>query len=487
MKSQDTGNPRPWTVQLPNVDEVMLQQRRKQPVFVLCTLVLTIIFSTLFYRASRETTGYEPAYLEHEDAEFQDVAYSLDTGLNIYNDQPSQAKSYTQDGGDVKSEGSVKTDSNTEEDPLEYREVFSATTWDRKYVPVFYQGANVINPSILPHPTDYFLWILVSQRKPKGVEEPVAEQIGCVATFLDGALFCTTGYTPLPVQSPMNGSCTGDYADLNSYSGPRNARVFYGPDAPYIMYSSLSQHGCIGVWIQDARTLIGPLFFQSVAGPQLYFNPTEIQTPYARKPVEENFFLFWDMEGRAYVHHALFPQRIFAQLQSDGSVGEDLGLRTTMSDQMCFAKYLPAIGSPEAVQQATSSLSVTLCKRDDPACAPNDSNTFIMHLFNVESMSAERTNYEPYAVLFQRSAPFTVHAISQKPLWVHGRKVLDAADLSNVKTEAIYITSMTWKLHTQKYHGYIDDLLFLGFGIEESHPGALDITAGELLQDLAFC
>jgi hypothetical protein len=33
----------------------------------------------------------------------------------------------------------------------------------------------------------------------------------------------------------------------------------------------------------------------------------------------------------------------------------------------------------------------------------------------------------------------------------------------------------------------MDDMLFLGFGIEDSAPGALDVAAGDLLQDLAFC
>ena len=379
-------------------------------------------------------------------------------------------------------------DSQSQEDLVKYREIFSATTWDRKYVPVFYQGANVINPSIVPHPTEYFLWLIVAQHKIEGVEERVAEQIACTATFFQGSLFCTTGYAALPVQRSVQGHCTGDYAELNAYSGARNARVFYGPEAPYLLYSSPSQHGCIGVWIQDARTLIHPFYFQHVVGPQLYLEATEIHTPYTRKAVEENFFLFWDSESRPYVHFSLFPQRVFAQLTADGSVGEDLGLRIAISDQMCYAKYLPnTVGTVEAVQQVANSLSVTLCERSNAACIPDDTNTFIMHLFNVESEHGGRATYEPYAILFQQSAPFAIHAVSQKPLWIHGRKILGASDSSRADTEAIYITSMNWKSHTQNYHGYIDDVLFLGFGIEESHPGALDVKAGKLLQDLSFC
>jgi hypothetical protein len=50
-----------------------------------------------------------------------------------------------------------------------------------------------------------------------------------------------------------------------------------------------------------------------------------------------------------------------------------------------------------------------------------------------------------------------------------------------------YITSMSWKGHDQKYHGYIDDVLFLAFGIEDTRAAAIDVKAADLMQDLALC
>lgn len=50
-----------------------------------------------------------------------------------------------------------------------------------------------------------------------------------------------------------------------------------------------------------------------------------------------------------------------------------------------------------------------------------------------------------------------------------------------------YITSMSWKSHAQKYHGYIDDVIFVAFGVEDTMAGVIDVLAGDLLQDLAFC
>lgn len=35
-----------------------------------------------------------------------------------------------------------------------------------------------------------------------------------------------------------------------------------------------------------------------------------------------------------------------------------------------------------------------------------------------------------------------------------------------------------------KYHGYLDDVLLIGFGIEDKESGGLDILASEILGDL---
>jgi hypothetical protein len=50
-----------------------------------------------------------------------------------------------------------------------------------------------------------------------------------------------------------------------------------------------------------------------------------------------------------------------------------------------------------------------------------------------------------------------------------------------------YVTSLSWKGQGQRYHGYIDDVLFVAFGIEDEKSAAIDLVAGDLLQDLGFC
>jgi hypothetical protein len=107
--------------------------------------------------------------------------------------------------------------------------------------------------------------------------------------------------------------------------------------------------------------------------------------------------------------------------------------------------------------------------------------------------------YEPYVMLFQRSAPFAVHAISTVPLWIHGRNRLTRdthaafyedrpdGEMPKDHTEMFYVTSLSWRSSEQRYHGYVDDAVFVSFGIEDTRSGVTDVLAGDLLQDLGFC
>lgn len=231
--------------------------------------------------------------------------------------------------------------------------------------------------------------------------------------------------------------------------------------------------------------------------PKIFENTTEVQRPAPYHKIEKNFFVFWDSQDRMYAHYDTTPRRAFAQLSADGSSGPDIASTAAYEDRMCMAKYMPYVGPElESIHQATNSLSITLCKRLDNDCSADASNTFIMSIFQKKVFLDYHAVYEPYVMLFQRDAPFALHAISQRPLWISGRGPFTNEsgsimwrdqELPKGHTEMFYMTSMSWKSHIQKYHGHIDDDLFLAFGIEDAKAGAIDIKAGDLLQDLAYC
>lgn len=385
-------------------------------------------------------------------------------------------------------------------DGIDYREIFSLSTADRKFIPIFTGGANIYNPNIIPHPTDHDLWIIVAQHEQSGVEFESSQQLTCNAGIMNGVMVCTAEPTALPIEPSIHGKCEGDLAYFNFRFGPRDARMFLGPDAPYIVYGSQSAYTCLGIWLEDVRMLLQDYEHERGVLTKLFTHATEVQRPPPVKGIEKNFFLFWDTEGKAYVHHDIYPQRVFAQISFDGSVGPDLAIESANKDNMCLTTYMPTIApTEESIHQASNSLSITLCKRKDPGCVPDATNTFVFTIFQHKSYHDWHGIYEPYVMLFQQSAPFAMRAVSQRPLWIHGRAPLTKDTHSLLyegdpykpipggHTEMFYVTSISWKTHGQKYHGYLDDPLFLGFGIEDTRAGMIDVLAEDLFQDLGYC
>lgn len=200
-----------------------------------------------------------------------------------------------------------------------------------------------------------------------------------------------------------------------------------------------------------------------------------------------------------YAHYDTWPKRAFSKLENDGSVGPNLA-SAAPTDDRCIEKYMPKVAAPPAKQsihQATNSLSITLCKRADPSCTPNDTNTFLFTMFQHKTFESLHSVYEPYVMVFKQQGPFEIHGISSKPIWIHGRglagqgqkpEFLSDADFQHWdQTEMLYITSISWKSQGMRYHGYIDDILFLGFGIEDRDTGGIDVLAGDLLGNLGLC
>jgi hypothetical protein len=378
-----------------------------------------------------------------------------------------------------------------------YNEVRSLTTDNGEFIRVHFGGIAAYNPNIIPHPTRHDLWIVVAQQEQsQEASDHIITELTCNAGFLNGVLTCAERPTPLPltVHEPH---CEGDMAYFNFGLGARDARVVHGPDAPYILYGSHSQQTCLGVWIQDLRVLVEDYAVEAAIS-RLFTSPAELRRPPPHKQLEKNFFAFWDQYGKLYVHHDIWPRRVFAQVEMDGDVGPDLAPQALAAgDDVCMSRYMPVVGPEhESIHQATNSLAITLCERADPGCKPDASNTFIMHIFHFKTFYDFHGVYEPYVVLFQQQAPFAIHAIAKRPLWIHGRDLFSEQSgsvlwqdkqLPTHHSEMFYVTSMSWKAHGQRYHGYIDDVLFLAFGIEDSRPAVMDVRAGDLLRDMGYC
>lgn len=404
-----------------------------------------------------------------------------------------------------------------------HRVLFSASTRDREFMPVYLGGVQGNNINIIPHPVRADYWILVAQRDQKWSPitpeqilymqnlglTPLAEwpspseQVVCSAGIQNDAVICAEPAVTLPFVGPQaEGVCPDTIGWVTLVLGMRDSRVFWGPDIPYMTYGAKAKLTCFGQWLQDVRSVL----FQFTPHRHMmkekspFETAVELPRPSGGMAMEKNYFLFWDSNNVTYVHYTLWPKRAFSKLNDDGTGSEDLAPSTAYHDQICMSKFMPPVDrqSQQAIHQATNSLAITMCERSDPRCLPDDANTYNMHLFHHKTYRNYHAVYEPYVILLRRKAPFAIHAIGQRPFWIHGRHNLTEATKSNLyknsevpipegQTEMFYMTSMNWKSHAQKNHGYMDDVLFISFGIEDTRPGIIDVVAGDLLDDLAYC
>ena len=383
--------------------------------------------------------------------------------------------------------------------PNTHNEISSVSSKNGQYWPIDFLGAGIINPNIIPHPNKTDVWIVVAQRMdPPGTAfgGQWSVEITCEARFQKGSLRCIDKPEILPVSATRGGKCEGDIMVLNMNVGPHDARVFYGPESPYIIYGSNSQFSCFGQWMQDFRALINWPFLMWVATADTsYLVGKELQRAQFGA-VEKNWFVFWDASGDMYVHHDISPKRSFVKLGKDGTIGEDLAPVVANEDEKCMAAYMPVPGKDEDLHQATNSLAIVLCQRADPNCKVEE-NTYIMHIYQHKLWHGFHGVYEPYVVLMHNKAPFGIYGLTRKPLWIRGRggpghgKIPHFYDAEARKSwdqsEMFYITSMNWRDEGLKYVGYLDDVLMLGFGIEDSRSAGMDVVAGDLLKDLGLC
>ncbi|KAK4153589.1 hypothetical protein C8A00DRAFT_43530 [Chaetomidium leptoderma] len=325
-------------------------------------------------------------------------------------------------------------------------------------------GTDVYNPNIVPHPKFNNTWYIVGQLWAD--DDPAVHanhfyEAGCMAQFINGALM--------------------DIAGFNLNVGPRDARVFVGPQNPFITFGSNSGYTCLGLWIQDFRQLVD-WEYELMTNTDFKVG-TALQRPGTYFPLEKNYFLFWDDHDQMHVHQDMYPKRMFASLERNGSTGPDLAPKAATFDEKCLTRYMPKMPPDlESIHQATNSLKITMCNRADKKCSPHAGNTFIMAIIQHKTYYSYHSEYEPYVVLFQQRAPYELYAISKKPLWISGRK-----RHTGRATDMMYVTSVNWQERGVNYHGYLDDIAILGFGYEDKGSGGIDVRACDLLVDMGPC
>ena len=389
--------------------------------------------------------------------------------LSPSDDLPREGSSHQEDGKPLPEQSQL------------HQEILSSSTQDKKFLRIDFGGTKVMNPNILPHPNWANTWIILAQLRN---ENPSFEfkEVFCEAIIWDDTLRCQGPPTTLPIATTAGGKCDGDLSYFNLNLGPHDARLFFGPEQPYVIFGSNSVFTCFGQFIQSFPALAG--WSSDASSLDEFRNATELQRPNSWSKIEKNWFPFWDNKGQMYAHHDLRPTRVFAQVRLDGSVGPDLGPLAAASDEQCILKYMPQVAPVlESIHQATNSLKVTMCPSAAKSCIAKEDNTFILTIYQHKTYYNFHSVYEPYIMVFEQQAPFRIHAMSSKPLWIHGRQRHPERNTSDM----FYVTSMSWKSRERRYGGFLDDEIFIAFGIEDEEAGGIDVLASELLGDLGLC
>lgn len=389
----------------------------------------------------------------------------------------------------------------------EHVQVASNWTLDKKWIKIDFKGIEAYNPNVLahPHPLKGFEYLVVAQQKqalsyPDKRPTGFFHEIICSASFdsKNSALTCIGPPQILPAASSITDKCNKKLDAFNYEVGPHDARAFMGPGGrPYMIWGSPSPHACMGMWMQDLSRLYYFDYLAPLDKNAPFFQPTALDRPPPYGALEKNWFAFWDRNDEMYMHYDLYPKRVFAKINATGGIGQDLAPLSRAHDDACMAQHMPKIKHPahERIHQATNSIMVTLCNYNSPdgtqnnACFETEQNTFILTIFHHKT-SFLHDVYEPYVMLMKRTAPFEIHAIGKKSIWINGREKPQGsaeAGFSKSKDQLFYVTSINFRERGKDYHGFLDDDLFLSFGIEDERSGTIDVRVADLVQDLGMC
>ncbi|KAM5362446.1 hypothetical protein ACJZ2D_012528 [Fusarium nematophilum] len=132
------------------------------------------------------------------------------------------------------------------------------------------------------------------------------------------------------------------------------------------------------------------------------------------------------------------------------------------------------------VHQSTPMLSLTLCNRG--ACEPNDQNTVMLGMVQRrhDPPGAPFLWYDRRIAVYSAAAPYNMLSVSKR-LTYHGE----------VDGKYVWTGSMVYFGNQTRFpptnHGFLDDEIWLSFGIKDSAAGWIDIEARELVKDHYLC
>ncbi|KAF9774229.1 hypothetical protein IL306_007799 [Fusarium sp. DS 682] len=385
----------------------------------------------------------------------------------------------------------------------------------------------LFNPTLLelpPHANISHDFLIIARTKhvPKTINGKKYSMARQVATF--GNL--TTNYLNRPVIK------TGEWStllledfggpehhckrqpDMDKYIGPEDMKLFWTrAGEPLLIFTHQvdDETMCQGQFLVDVRAALPEL--EQVLGPDfssrlppirfaeptgLYREPAPGQENHPRYQREKNWALAQSPFGPdSELLMMVEPGELFRYKSADEPVEPIVATNDQLS---AVEEPYPPTAKPgktwhgkkrktcihdvmlddSHVHQSSPMLSLTMCNRG--ACEPDEQNTVLMGIVQrrQDFPGASFTWYDRRIAVYESAAPYRMISVGKK-LTYHGE-----SDLSYSWTGSMsYYTNQTQ--FPPSNHGYLDDEVWLGFGVKDAAAGWLDVRAKDLIADHYMC
>lgn len=297
---------------------------------------------------------------------------------------------------------------------------------------------------------------------------------------------------------------------MDKYIGPEDMKVFWSRTrAPLIVFTHQTpdENLCEGMFIIDARAAVPEL--DDIVGrsdfnmPPIYF---EKPTPLYRKPPlgHEEDVQYQREKNWALVQSPLSkdnqellvmaePSRLF-KFQAPGEPVEQVETTEISAVEAPFPYNVTdtwhstagtcihdVMKSDSHVHQSTQMLSLTLCNRD--ACTPSEDNTVLIGMVQrrYDPPVRKHTLYERRIVAYSSAPPYQMRSVSKRLMYP------GEDDDKYIWTGGMALFANSANVPTDRSHAFLDDEVWLSFGIADKAPGWLDVRAADLIAGHYMC
>ncbi|KAF2101006.1 hypothetical protein NA57DRAFT_74599 [Rhizodiscina lignyota] len=279
---------------------------------------------------------------------------------------------------------------------------------------------------------------------------------------------------------------------IMQYIGPEDGKLYWTREgAPILMFTNQVPYEgeCQGMFFVDVRAVVPDLveFLGDNASklpPIKYKKPIQLRRQMPDDLREDGSFHFereknWvpfqtflgepEDDPLMFSAHLVEP-RIYKYVEGERYV-EHVGAPET--PQMCVEEKMA-----HGVHQGTPMLSITMCNRGE--CQPDIHNTVLMGLVQ-KRRSDPVLHYDKKIVTWNASSPFEFRSISKLI------KFTGTEDWGYTWTGSMVYYWNTTEIPENRSHGFLDDEVWLSFGIADRESGWIDVQAKDLVEDHVLC